>query len=138
MIGDDTSRQRLDSLLCGLEDDVISLDDRELLSEGENGGADLGPIRSLIQSQTAAHLGPDASRVPGGHRHSATAEASSIRRSSSSQRRRILDKVLRRRPGVPLNVRLAFSADLEPTDRDDEMLEPRAQRGPDKADDDGC
>ena len=139
MTRDNTSPQRLDSLLSGLEDEVLTLDDRELLAAEDVGSVGFGVLRSLIESQIPSHLGSRALDPSSGERRSSSSEASPEPVSGSPDPRRLLEMLIASRRSVPSQVRLAFTADREPTDQEVEhLLAELIRSGSVKADDNGC
>lgn len=50
MTGERNPTRRLDALLAGLEEDILGLDDRTVLGEGQHSLSDPSRVRSLIRS----------------------------------------------------------------------------------------
>ena len=46
---------RLDALLTGLEEDIFSLDDHAIVTEGEESFSNVGRVRTLIESAINSH-----------------------------------------------------------------------------------
>lgn len=110
---------RLDLMLRGIEEGVITATDREVLA-GADSTASARQVRSIIEKRLAAGRRPSRVRmavkeVAG---HSGTRIPSSIQ-----EKRRLLQMVVATRPGVPTEMRVAFSGSQEPSDGDvDRML----------------
>ena len=123
MISGRDEQHRLDALLSGLEDEFISLDDLEILSEDEDEFADIEHVRALIQSQIDAcasinHPQPETNlgRVSSKSQSRQWKVVPMTVPEKADERRRLLEMIVANQPDLPRHVQVAFSANEEPND----------------------
>ena len=115
------ARRRLDTLLSGIEDEVLRLDDLTILSEDEDSFTDVTFVRALIRSRVDAcasidHLQPDTDTegVSSRHRQQCSKATPIDVPEEAGDRLRLLRSLVAYRLDLPRQVRIAFSAGDEP------------------------
>ncbi|MCY4560110.1 MAG: hypothetical protein OXF79_27860 [Chloroflexi bacterium] len=136
-----TSRKRsyrnLDNLLAGLEQDILELDDRELDADTGrffgSGRSARDVIAAGLRSRVSVDRPPKDRGAARAHRRPETPprEAPAVPVPASfSEKRKLLAELLAQRPGIPGQLRMAFSAPRALSDSDvDAMVEKLVRLG---------
>ena len=116
------ARRRLDTLLSGLEDDILMLDDVAVLSEEPGSVSAIENVRELIQSRIAADSSTNQSPpktnqqgVSPRHRGMPSETTPLAIPDEDVDLRRLLETLIANQPTVPEPIRLAFAAGRQPT-----------------------
>lgn len=131
MTSEKRSYRSLDNLLAGLEQDILDLDDRDLDAGTDRFFGSVRSARNVIADGLRSHVAVDrpstdrgaapALRRPETPPHEAPAMPVPA---SFSEKRKLLAELLARRPGIPGQLRMAFSAPTPPSDSEvDAMME---------------
>ncbi|MCY4383129.1 MAG: hypothetical protein OXE44_08275 [Nitrospinae bacterium] len=112
---------QLDSLLLGLENEILKLDDAEILSEEANLFAHIEDIRALVNSNVRVYLDiEDSSSTLPTEDMSSDFEQKQLESlvvpNNPKERRKLLETLVSSQTNMPLQFRMAFSAKNEPTE----------------------
>lgn len=114
-------QHHLDALLSGLENEILKLDDSEILSEEANSFAHIEDIRALVNSNIRKYLGiEDSSSTPPTEDVSSDFEKKHLKSlvvpNNPKERRKLLETLVSSQTNMPLQFRMAFSANNKPTE----------------------
>ena len=122
MISGRDEQHRLDALLSGLEDEFLSMDDLEILSE-EYEFADIEHLRALIQTQIDACVSINQPQPDTNIRKTSSKSLNKRRKAvpmavpkEVDRRRRLIESIIASQPNILRKAQVAFSVNEKPTD----------------------
>ena len=131
MTSEKRSYRGLDNLLAGLEQDILDLDDRDLDTGTDRVFSSGRSARDVIADGLRSRVSVDRPSTDRGAARTGRRQETPPRGApamlvpgSFSEKRRLLAELLAQRPGIPGQLRTAFSAPTPPSDSEvDAMVE---------------
>ena len=135
MTNEERSYRGLDNLLTGLEQDILDLDDRELDAETDRFFGSVRSVRDVIANGLRSRVSLDqsstdrgAAQAQGGPETVPYEAPAMPVPGSFSEKRKMLAELFAQRPGIPGQLRMAFSARTALSDSEVEAMVERLIR----------
>ncbi len=127
--------RHLDNLLTGLEEEILRLGERELVSENTESVARIGEVREAIDASLQSHgfttdmfRTPGISKVDERPRWARSELSALVVPSGLGEQRKLLESLAAQRSGIPRQIRMAFSSHRRPSDSEVEAMVERLIR----------
>ena len=135
MTSEKRSYRDLDNLLTGLEQDILDLDDRQLEARADRFFGSVRSVRDVIATGLRSRVSVDRPSTDRGaaraHRRPATPPREApamLVPGSFSEKRKLLAELFAHSPGIPGQLRMAFSAPRTLSDSEVEAMVERLVR----------